>query len=76
MNASCPCEANTRCTAFPDADSRSVNRKQWVRTPSSSTHRSAKSTSASAPGACACGTNACSTERPASAAIPTRRRAT
>ena len=32
MNASCPWLANTRCTALPEYDSRSVNRKHRVNT--------------------------------------------
>jgi hypothetical protein len=50
---------------LPDADSRSVNRNTFVRTPRRSIHKSAKSTSPSAPGRWVCDTNACSTDRPA-----------
>src|SRR6266542_931075 len=64
MNASCDWEANTRCTALPECDNRSVNRWQCTGSPHSRTHTSAKSTSASAPGACICGTMPCTCSCP------------
>lgn len=76
MNASWPWEANTRWTAFPECERRKVNRKQRVDTPASCTHTSPKSTSASAPGRWSWSTNPTGTDRPASAAICGRRRAT